>query len=98
MEVLSLKAGKMGKEMTLDVLSSIKGAEASQVVEDLFTVIKQGSVEVSGNQNANLNAVGLDDLRPDEAVLSSETERNLIIENFPNEKDGCLVVPKVIEE
>lgn len=88
----------MGKEMTLDVLSSIKGAEASQVVEDLFTVIKQGSVEVSGSQNANLNAVGLEDLRPDEAVLSSETERNLIIENFPNEKDGCLVVPKVIEE
>jgi len=88
----------MGKEMTLDVLSSIKGAEASQVVDDLFEVIKQGSVEASGNQNVNVNAVGLDDLRPDEATVSSELERNLIIENFPNEKNNYLVVPKVIEE
>lgn len=88
----------MGKEMTLDVLSSIKGAEASQVVEDLFTVIKQGSVQVSENQNTNQKAVGLDALRPDEAVLSSELERNLIIENFPKEKNRYLVVPKVIEE
>lgn len=82
--------------MTLDVLSSIKGAEASQVVEDLFTVIKEGSVEASGNQN--VNAVNLNDLRPDEAVVSPELERNLIIENFPQEKNGYLVVPKVIEE
>ena len=88
----------MGKEMTLDVLSSIKGAEASQVVEDLFTVIKQGSVEASGNQNVNVNAVNLDDLRPDEPIVCSELERNLIIENFPNEKNDYLVVPKVIEE
>ena len=84
--------------MTLDVLSSIKGAEASQVVDDLFEVIKQGSVEASGNNNANLNAVNLEDLRPDEATVSSELERNLIKENFPNEKNGYLVVPKVIEE
>ena len=88
----------MGKEMTLDVLSSIKGAEASQVVDDLFEVIKQGSVEASGNNNANLNAVNLEDLRPDEATVSSELERNLIKENFSNEKNGYLVVPKVIDE
>lgn len=84
--------------MTLDVLSSIKGAEASQVVDDLFKVIKQGSVEISENQNTHQNAVGLEDLRPDEAILSPEQERKIIIENFPKEQSGYLVVPKVIEE
>lgn len=83
--------------MTLDVLSSIKGAQASKVVDDLFEVIKQGQDLNDQNLNA-VEAVNLDNLRPDEAILSSETERNLIIENFPNEKNGYLVVPKVIEE
>jgi len=87
----------MGKEMTLDVLSSIKGAEASQVVADLFEVIKKGHVS-DNNQETNINAISIDDLRPDEVIKSSELERNLIIENFPNEKNGFLVVPKVIEE
>ncbi len=89
----------MGKEMTLDVLSSIKGAEASQVVDDLFEVIKKG--HISDNSTTNLtdfNAVNIENLRPDEVIKSSELERNLIIENFPNEKNGFLVVPKVIEE
>lgn len=84
--------------MTLDVLSSIKGAEASQVVDDLFKVIKQGSVEISENQHTHQSAVGLEDLRPDEAILSPEQERKIIIENFPKEQSGYLVVPKVIEE
>jgi len=88
----------MGKEMTLDVLSSIKGAEASQVVSDLFEVIKKGAVEGNTNTNANQNAVEVDDLRNDEPIQCSDTERNLIIENFPNEKNNYLVVPKVIEE
>ena len=88
----------MGKEMTLDVLSSIKGAEASQVVSDLFEVIKKGAVEGNTSTNANQNAVEVDDLRNDEPIQCSDTERNLIIENFPNEKNNYLVVPKVIEE
>lgn len=89
----------MGKEMTLDVLSSIKGAEASQVVADLFEVIKEGHVlENQIHLNESQNAVSIDDLRSDEVLNSSELERNLIIENFPNEKNGFLVVPKVIEE
>ena len=85
--------------MTLDVLSSIKGAEASQVVADLFEVIKKGHVSDNNtHSNENINAVNINDLRPDEIIVASETERNLIIENFPNEKNGFLVVPKVIEE
>jgi len=85
--------------MTLDVLASIKGAQTSQVVDDLFEVIKKGSIsessEVSNQEN---NAVSVDNLRPDTVVVSSAEERNLIIENFPNEKNRYLVVPKVIEE
>lgn len=89
----------MGKEMTLDVLSSIKGAEASQVIEDLFEVIKKGHLTDGNNNIAHtINAVTIDDLRVDEVINSSEIERNLIIENFPNEKNNFLVVPKVIEE
>lgn len=87
----------MGKEMTLDVLSSIKGAEASQVVEDLFEVIKKGNLNNTNSASVH-NAVSIDDLRPDVVMESSEAERNLIIENFPNEKNNFLVVPKVIEE
>ena len=89
----------MSKEMTLDVLSSIKGAKASKVVDDLFEVIKKGHVsENSGLSNQNNNAVSVEDLRPDTVIVASVEERNLIIENFPNEKNRYLVVPKVIEE
>jgi len=84
--------------MTLDVLSSIKGAKASQVVEDLFEVIKKGHISDTNQNHNNVNAVSIDNLRPDEIINSSDLERNLIIENFPNEKNGFLVVPKVIEE
>ncbi len=87
----------MGKEMTLDVLSSIKGATASKVVEDLFEVIKKGHVD-GGTNEVHQQAVAIDDLRPDEVINSTATERNLIIDNFPKEKNGFLVVPKVIEE
>lgn len=88
----------MGKEMTLDVLSSIKGAQSSQVVEDLFEKIKKGHVSENSTLSNNGNAVSINELRADEAILSSKEERGIIIENFPNSKDNFLVVPKVIEE
>ena len=89
----------MGKEMTLDVLSSIKGAKSSKVVTDLFEVIKWGHVTTPESlNNSNKNVVEVNDLRTDEPINSSEIERNLIIDNFPKEKNGFLVVPKVIEE
>ena len=84
--------------MTLDVLSSIKGATASKVVDDLFEVIKKGHVNENSSDSNQINAVSIEDLRPDTVVNASVEERNLIIENFPNEKNGFLVVPKVIEE
>ena len=85
--------------MTLDVLSSSKGAQASKVVGTLFEVIKEGHVsENSDASSQNNSAVSVDDLRPGTVIVSSEEERNLIIENFLNEKNRNLVVPKVIEE
>lgn len=88
----------MSKTMTLDVLSSIKGAKSSKVVDDLFEVIKKGHVSENSAVSNQNNAVSIDNLRPDTVIVSSEEERNLIIENFPNEKNRYLVVPKVIEE
>lgn len=83
--------------MTLDVLSSIKGAKASKVVDDLFEVIKSGQLDTNSLDNSNI-AVDLEELRPDVVHLSSALERAIIIENFPKEKNGYLVMPKVIEE
>jgi Asp-tRNA(Asn)/Glu-tRNA(Gln) amidotransferase C subunit len=87
--------------MTLDVLSSIKGAKASEAVNELFKVIKNAH---SGEEENNLldenisNVVNLEDLRDDKVVNCSDEERALIKENFPKEKNGYLVVQKVIEE
>jgi Asp-tRNA(Asn)/Glu-tRNA(Gln) amidotransferase C subunit len=88
----------MSKTMTVDILSSIKGAQPSESVNQLFEVIKNA---VPSNDNAvnnlNLNCVSVNDLREDVVVESSLIERELIIENFPNKKNGFLVVAKVIE-
>ena len=84
--------------MTVDILSSIKGAQPSESVNQLFEVIKNA---VPSNTNAvnNINgiSVSVSDLREDVVVESSEIEKQLIIENFPNKKNGFLVVAKVIE-
>jgi Asp-tRNA(Asn)/Glu-tRNA(Gln) amidotransferase C subunit len=88
----------MSKTMTVDILSSIKGAQPSESVNQLFEVIKNA---VPSNTNAvnNINgiSVSVSDLREDVVVESSEIEKQLIIENFPNKKNGFLVVAKVIE-
>ena len=86
----------MSKIMTVDVLSSIKGANPSASVNQLFEVIK------NANQNLELkhanNVVGLNDLREDVVEHSSSTEKEIIKENFPKQKNGFLVVAKVIED
>ncbi|MBD0825014.1 Asp-tRNA(Asn)/Glu-tRNA(Gln) amidotransferase subunit GatC [Aestuariibaculum marinum] len=89
----------MSKIMTVDILSSIKGAQPSEAVNKLFDVIKnaQATNNNSFNDNRN-NCVSLDDLREDEVIESSSVEKQIIIENFPKEKKGYLVVSKIIEE
>jgi Asp-tRNA(Asn)/Glu-tRNA(Gln) amidotransferase C subunit len=89
----------MSKIMTVDVLSSIKGAQASEAVNKLFEAIKNANSTNNNffNNNHN-NAVSLNDLREDFVIDSPQIEKQIIIENFPREKNGYLVVSKVIEE
>lgn len=89
----------MSKMMTVDVLSSIKGAQPSETVNKLFDVIK--NAQTSNNKafnNIQQNYMSINDLRDDIVYESSEMEKQIIIENFPKEKKGYLVVSKVIEE
>ncbi|MBN2166760.1 MAG: hypothetical protein JW717_10825 [Marinilabiliaceae bacterium] len=91
----------MSKIMTLEVLSSIKGAKSSEAVNELFEVIKKAVPLSSGGdflQSGVQSAVSLNSLRDDVVIASSEEERRLIRENFPKEKKGFLVVSKVIED
>ncbi|RED47579.1 hypothetical protein [Seonamhaeicola aphaedonensis] len=89
----------MSKIMTVDVLSSIKGSKPSEAVSKLFDVIKNAHPSNNSTFNSNHNkAVSIDDLREDVVIESSATERQIIKDNFPKEKNGYLVVSKVIEE
>ncbi len=84
--------------MTVDILSSIKGALPSESVNKLFDVIKNAnSLNDNSLNNVNYNCVSVSDLREDVVVESSAIEKQLILENFPNKKNGFLVVAKVIE-
>lgn len=87
----------MSKIMTVDVLSSIQGAKASETVNKLFEVIKNANTQ-QNTSNLSTNAVSIDVLREDFVIESSAIEKKIIIENFPKEKNGYLVVSKVIEE
>lgn len=82
--------------MTVDILSSIKGAKESESVNKLFDVIKKANTD--NKIVNNYNPVSLDDLREDVIIDSPQSEKDIIIENFPREKKGYLVVNKVIEE
>ena len=84
--------------MTVDILSSIKGAQPSEAVSKLFDVIKSANKTSNSFNNNHNNAVTLDDLREDVVIDSPQAEKQIIIENFPKEKNGYLVVSKVIEE
>ncbi|WP_366182804.1 hypothetical protein [Flavobacterium ovatum] len=88
----------MSKIMTVDVLSSIKGAQPSESVNKLFDVIKNANASNNNaTNNVNYNCVPVSDLRDDVVIESSAIEKELIMENFPNKKNGFLVVAKVIE-
>jgi Asp-tRNA(Asn)/Glu-tRNA(Gln) amidotransferase C subunit len=91
----------MEKLMPLELLSNIRGARPSPDVERLFMIIKDA---LPGNNIADhdeINGDGyvpLEDLRDDEVIESSSTEKEIIKENFPERKNEFLVVSKVIEE
>ena len=84
--------------MTVDILSSIKGAQPSEAVNKLFDVIKNAHTNNNSLNNVNYNCVSINDLRDDIVIESSAIEKQIIRENFPKEKEGFLVVAKVIED
>lgn len=85
--------------MTVDILSSIKGAQPSEAVNQLFEVIKNAHPTNSNPSNTvNHNTLSISDLRADEVIESSALEKQIIKDNFPSEKEGYLVVTKVIED
>ncbi|UMB55375.1 hypothetical protein MKD41_07860 [Lutibacter sp. A64] len=89
----------MSKIMTVDILSSIKGAQPSEAVNKLFDVIKNAQPTNNNSlNNVNYNCVSVNNLREDVVIESSAIEKQLIIENFPNKKNGYLVVAKIIED
>jgi Asp-tRNA(Asn)/Glu-tRNA(Gln) amidotransferase C subunit len=89
----------MSKIMTVDILSSIKGAQPSEAVNKLFDVIKKAQLTNNNSlNNVNYNCVSINDLREDVVIESSPMEKEIIIENFPKEKNGYLVVSQVIED
>jgi Asp-tRNA(Asn)/Glu-tRNA(Gln) amidotransferase C subunit len=68
-------------------------------VNKLFDVIRNAHpTNNNAANNVNINSVSVSDLREDIVIRSSAIEREIIRENFPNEKDGYLVVSKVIED
>lgn len=84
--------------MPLEELSAIKGAVSSESVDALFDVIVNSTVSSGeGNPSHFYNCVSINSLRNDIAINPELDERNSIINNFPNEKNGYLVVAKVIE-
>lgn len=84
--------------MTVDILSSIKGAQPSEAVNKLFDVIKNAQPTNNNSlNNVNYNCVSVNNLREDVVIESSAIEKQIILENFPNKKNGYLVVAKVIE-
>ena len=86
--------------MPLDLLASIKGARSSEAVNELFNVIKRAVPENEGDitSDTEAEAVSLESLRSDSIERCPEIEKELIKNNFPEDKNGYLVVPKVIED
>ena len=85
--------------MTVDILSSIKGAQPSETVNKLFEVIKKAQITNNNSlNNVNYNCVSVDKLREDMVIESSDLEKQIIIENFPKQKNGYLVVSQIIED
>ena len=90
----------MSELNSLVILTNIKDATSSESVEQLFGIVRGAVTEQNNVDFVELmsdSAVETNKLREDVAIESSETERQIIIDNFPLSKNNFLVVPKVIE-
>ena len=91
----------MSKIMPLEVLSGIKDAKPSQSIDELFDVVSKAyhhdSIDMPVKIDEGNIIVTVENLRNDVVVESTNQEKSLIMNNFPKEKNGFLVVSKVIE-
>ena len=91
----------MSKIMPLEVLSGIKDAKPSQSIDELFDVVSKASPHDSTDMPVKIDEgniiVTVEKLRDDVIIESTNQEKDLIKRNFPREKNGFLVVSKVIE-
>jgi Asp-tRNA(Asn)/Glu-tRNA(Gln) amidotransferase C subunit len=87
----------MEKLISLETLANIEGATASEAIETLFETVRNADVEQSVDAPVN-HAVTVEDLREDTVRDASDLERQIIINNFPAQKNNYLVVPNVLEE
>jgi len=91
----------MSELTSLEILTNIKDAAASESVGQLFGIVRAAVSETNDIDFVELMsdyAVPTSELREDIAVESSESERQIIVDNFPLSKNNYLVVPKAIEE
>ena len=91
----------MSEITPLEILTNMKDATVSDSIGRLFGIVRAAVPEQKNVDFVELlleNAVTTDELRTDIVVESSETERQIMIDNFPLSKNNYLVVPKVIEE
>ena len=91
----------MSELTSLEILTNIKDATASESVGQLFGIVRAAVSETNDIDFVELisdKAVPISELREDVVIESSERERQIMIDNFPFKKNNYLVVPKVIEE
>ena len=91
----------MSELTSLEVLTNVKDATDSEVVRQLFGIIREAvpeQDEVDFVEQLSGSAVETNELREDIAIESTVCERKIMIDNFPHSKNNYLVVPKVIEE
>ena len=88
----------MEKLASLEVLSNIKGVHSSGSIETLFYIVRNTSVIEQENDLFSNHVVTVDDLREDRVEEASPAEKQIILDNFPNQKNNYLLVPIVIEE
>jgi Asp-tRNA(Asn)/Glu-tRNA(Gln) amidotransferase C subunit len=90
----------MSKIMPLENLSSIKGAKVSEIVEELFGKVRNAIHKIDEGNRILVpeKIIDMEMLRDDIVINTSEDEIKIIRQNFPVQKEGYLVVPRVIEE
>jgi Asp-tRNA(Asn)/Glu-tRNA(Gln) amidotransferase C subunit len=91
----------MEKFMPLELLSTIKGAKSSEPIEKLFDIVRNADAGQETESSIDLisnHLVAVDKLREDIVKDTTSVEKQIILDNFPNQKNNYLVVHRVIEE